>query len=904
LIRHNDRQAPARAARLFIFALGLPLLALAHDAHAADAPAPAVDAAGVLRTTLPNGLRVVIVENKLAPVVTTLVNYVVGADETPPGFPGMAHAQEHMMFRGSPGLTVEQLAEISAIMGGNSDADTRQTVTQYEYTVPAEDLEVVLHIEATRMAAVDDDAEAWAKERKAIEQEVAQDLSSPTYVLSTKVREALFAGTTYDHDALGTRPSFDATTADMLKDFHAKWYAPNNAVLVIAGDVNTQATLAEVRRLFGGLTSKALPARPGFDLQPMKSQQIVLDSDLPYGLAVIAFRMPGSDDPDWAAAEILSDVLSNQRGDLYGMVPEGKLLDAAFSYDPLAKAGIGEAIIAYATDAKSPPLLDEVKTILTRTVKDGVSADLVAAAKRQERRTAEFQKNSISELAVAWSEAVAVDGRPSPQTELDELQKVTVEDVNRVARKYLDLDHDVIATLTPRHSGQPVSASGFGGRESIPLGEAKSVMLPDWAQSRLTRIEVPEATVHPIESWLPNGLHLIVQPETINDTVSVIGRVRNRPELQVPPGKEGLSQVVDQMLGYGTETLERVAFQKAQDDIGADVEPGTDFSLQVLADQFDRGVELLADNELHPALPDKAFAVVRKQVGDRVAGRLKSPNYLAEHALREALYPKGDPTLREALPTTVGAVTLEALRGYYKSAFRPDLTTIVVIGNVTPEAARAEIEKYFGAWRAEGPKPETLLPHVPANHPQSTVVPDASRVQDKVMLAETLPILRSDPAYYALQLGNHVLGGAFYSTRLYRDLRKENGLVYYVGSYLDVGLSRGIYLLEYACDPPNVFKARDIIARELGDMRAKPVPVEELRAAKAQMMREITLAEADVNGIARGFLDRVQRELPLDEPFRAAKRYLDLDSAAVQKAFVENIRPQDLVQVTQGPEPH
>jgi zinc protease len=629
----------------------------------------------------------------------------------------------------------------------------------------------------------------------------------------------------------------------------------------------------------------------------------VLDSDLPYGLGVIAFRMPGTDDPDWAASEILSDVLASQRGELYGLVPEGKVLDAGFSYEPLAKGGIGEAIFAYPEDADSPALLAEAKRILAGIAKGGVPADLVDAAKRLERRTVEFQKNSISELAFTWSEAIAVDGRDSPAAELAQLEAVTPEQVNAAARKYLDLDHLVIATLTPRHSGQPASAKGFGGREAISVGEAQSVQLPDWAASRLARLEVPDATVHPTDSILANGIRLIVQPETINDTVSVIGRVRNRPEIQVPDGREGLSQVVEQMLGYGTTTLDRVAFQTALDDIGADVEPGIDFSLQVLADKFDRGVELLADNELHPALPEKAFDIVRKQVADKVAGRLKSPDYLSQHALREALYPKGDPILREPLPTTVSGIALADVRDYYQHAYRPDLTTIVVIGNVTPEQARAVIEKYFGTWNASGPKPETLLPKVPPNHAQSTVVPDSSRVQDKVTLGETLPLVRSDPAYYALQLGNHVLGGAFYSTRLYRDLRKENGLVYYVGSYLDVGLTRGIYLLEYACDPPNVFKARGIVIHELTDMRSKPVPPDELRAAKAQMMREITLGEADVNAIARGFLDRVTRELPLDEPFRAAKRYLALDAAAVEAAFVQYVRPEDLVQVTQGPEP-
>ncbi len=165
--------------------------------------------APVLRATLPNGLRVIIVRNTLAPVVATSINYLVGSDEAPAGFPGMAHAQEHMMFRGSPGLTADQLADIGSVMGGSFNANTRESLTQYLFTVPAEDLDVALHIEATRMRGVLDSAKDWEQERGAIEQEVAQDLSSPGYKLYEKLRAAMFAGTPYAHDALGTRPSFD-----------------------------------------------------------------------------------------------------------------------------------------------------------------------------------------------------------------------------------------------------------------------------------------------------------------------------------------------------------------------------------------------------------------------------------------------------------------------------------------------------------------------------------------------------------------------------------------------------------------------------------------------------------------------------------------------------------------------
>src|SRR5579872_1737265 len=659
-----------------------------------------------------------------------------------------------MMFRGSPGLTAEQLADIGSVLGGDFNADTREDLTQYLFTVPAEDLDLALHIEALRMRSALNSSGEWSQERGAIEQGVAQDSSEPGYVLYSKLRARLFAGTPYAHDALGTRPSFDKTTAAMLRSFHDRWYAPNNAILVIAGNVEPQAALTLVKSLFGDIPRKHLPARPAVHPRPIVPTSFTEDTDRPSGTLMIALRTPGPRSADFAALEVLSDVLSNHRFDLYGLVPQGKAVGAEFALEPLPLSGLAFAAVTFTAGSDSHALEHDVRAILARVAREGVPAELVDAAKLQERSDAQLQRNSISQLAAVWSDALAIYGLDSPDDDLRRIEQVTVADVNRVARKYLDLGHAVTGVLLPRGSGRPVSGGGgFGGHEAIALGEAHATALPAWAARALERLSVPPSTLHPQVSTLPNGLTLIVQPEDVSDTVSVFGHIRNRPEVEAQPQQQGVNQVLEPLLTYGSEKLDRLAFQSALDDIGADERAGTDFDVQVLAPDFDRGVALLADNELHPALPAEAMSVISKQLSQVVGARIRSPGYQTQRSLRAALFPADDPSLREATPESVRALSLDDVRRYYHKVFRPDLATIVVVGRVSPEQAREVIGKYFGSWPAEGSKPDTDLPAAPANKPSAVAVPDASRVQDNVILAQNLALTRSDPDYYPLELG-------------------------------------------------------------------------------------------------------------------------------------------------------
>jgi zinc protease len=883
-----------------------PLLAVAAMSslvHIAVAQS-ASDAENVTRATLANGARVVIIRNALAPVATVEANFLVGGNETPDSFPGMAHAQEHMAFRGCAGMNADQTAAIYALLGGDNNADTQQNVTQYFATVPAADVPVALEAQAACIKGIDDSQAEWDHERGAIEQEVQRDLSNPTYKFIDRINGAMFAGTPYSHDPLGTKASFDVTTGAMLKDFYEKWYTPSNMILLVVGDVDPAATMARIKSLFGDIPSHPIASHPEIQLQPFASQTISIDSNLPYVLGFIAYRLPGTDSPDYAAIQILADVLGSQRADLYGMVPAGKALATEFDVpETYRKASVGFGVVALPASADPTSAIDEMRQILTKYATGGVPADLVDAAKRSEIAQAESQRNSIPGLAEVWSGALANEGRNSPEEDIDAIRKVTLADVNRVAKQYLLNTNTITATLKPVNGGGPVSEKGFGGSEQVTSAPTKPVVLPDWAKGPLEQLQAPAKAMEVTDTKLPNGIRLIVRTDTTSPTVTVLGSVQHNSDLQTPPGQDGVASVLDQLYSYGTQSLDRLAFQKALDDIAANESAGFNFSLSVLKEYFSRGVQLLADNELHPALPEQAFQITQQQTAQFVEGNLHSPGYQTSRALNLGMVPAGDPTLRETTPVTVSKLTLDAVKQYHDTAVRPDLTTIVVIGDASADDAKAVVEKWFGDWKASGSKPNTTLPPVPVNKATASNVPDPEAVQDQVTLAQQLDLNRFDPDYYPLQLGNHVLGGGFYATRLYHDLRQVNGYVYDVDVSLNASKTRASYSVNYGCDPQNVSKARALIVRDLEQMRTEDVSDSELHQAKALLLRQIQLSTASEDAVAGALLARAQMGLPLDEPVRAGQKYLALTAEDVKKAFAKQIRTDNLVQVVRGPAP-
>ncbi|MEO6990070.1 MAG: pitrilysin family protein [Candidatus Baltobacteraceae bacterium] len=886
--------------RLATSALALGVALVAGSASlAARAATPGVGVT-VTQATLPNGLRIVVLRDTLAPVVSTFLNFHAGSDDEP--ITGIAHAQEHMAFRDGSILSGAQADEIAGFTGDEDNADTQNEITQYFHLVPSQDLDLALHLDAARFGGLLDAQKDWDVERGAIEQEVTADNSDASYRLYVKILHHVLGGTAYADEGLGTLHSFGhQINAPQLQTFFQTWYHPNNALYVIAGDVEPSAAIASVQQLFGGLQAVAVPAHHAGRLGRLTPASFHDASDRSTTTAIVAYRYPGYDDSEYAASAVLADVLNGRRAALYGLVASGKAISDEADTNYYPKAGFLEVTSEVAIGTAPQRAIANLKAVVEGYRVKGVPVDLVNAAKAHEVAQFQMAADSIEGLAGAWSEALAVEGR-TPAQDVAAVERVTPADVDRVVRAWLVNGTATTAYAVPR-SGGALSESGAGaGGEKAKAEQTKIAPLPDWAKASLKNLQVPERTIDPTAFVLPNGLHVIVQPERASAAVVVRGEVRHNPGLEEPAGQAGVASVVGDLLPFGTTTYGRLAYQAELDKIAATASAGFTFSLTVPSSNFERGLQLLADDELHPALAAADFTIVKGQEVESLTGDAQNPDHLAAVAQADALYPAADPARRFASAAEVGKLTLAQARSYYAQAFRPDLTTIAIVGDVTPDAARSAVERWFGGWSANGPAPQVDAPAVAPNVAAELTIPATGRVQDTVHLTETLGLTNAGAAIAPLRIADTVLSGDFAST-LIRDLRVTTGYVYYVFSRLDAGRTRSTFEVQYGSAPENVGKARALAIRDLERMQTEPVDSEHLLRAKARLLSEIPLAEQSYEGLAQQLVTNAADGLPLDEDVVLARAELAASPQDVESATKQWIRPADFVQTVEGPAP-
>ncbi len=888
--------------RFFLFVLVWLVLCAPPGAGGAQTAAGAgVGDRGVYQTRLPNGLQVIVVENHSAPVVHTSVWYRFGSLYELPGKTGLAHALEHMMFRGTSEISAGGLDDIVARLGAQMNGQTDYDYTNFLFDMPADRVGIALQIEADRMQHLSLLASGWAVERRAVLNEIDGDESSPFFNLLSRVRAAAYPDSPSGRTPMGRRADVaNATVAD-LRAYYDRWYAPNNAALVVAGDVEHAAVFALARRDFGSIHKRQLPAHAF--VHPKAATGKVVDAEFPFPFEVLdlAYAVPGDTEPGEPAISTLSSLIPNQRGPFYHALVESNVaLAVEANADTQLRGGLMHVFIVLNPGHTGVQAQQIFQSTMDRELKDGFDPDLAAAAKRATLAERAYDADSIGGYGdlVGYTYGIV---RERDRDEDRRLASLTPQDLLRAARTYL-AKPNVVGHLTPNDkpsasSSQKSTAAAednFSGR--VPNGP---IVEPADIRAQLRKPTTARSKLAPVAFTLPNGLRIIVQRKVDRPTVYVGGSIASSPAF-VPPGKEGLVRLASSLAGFGSEHYDFTQLRKIADDIGASIDVGQQFDAHGFAQDFETMLSLLADGEEHPTFPDRWLSLQRSQIANSIASEESISGRMVDRVYLQRLLPADDPALRYPSQESVSSITRDDLIEYTNRYWRPDLTTIAIVGDVTPERALRAVEAAFGSWRSQGPTPSVAQPQLPPAHPgHAYVSTDANQVF--IQLGQPA-VARSSRDFDAFNLLSEILGGSgYFESRLWQELRQKRGLVYSVDSVVKSDKDRGDLEVQLEASPQNVAAAIAIVRQQLELLRTQPVSADELAEAKVRLFSQALLNEGSAGGQLDELLAIAQNHLPLNYYGTLSGRYAGITPADVQRVAKEYLQPDRLIQVFAGP---
>ncbi|MCX7622300.1 MAG: insulinase family protein, partial [Thermomicrobium sp.] len=664
----------------------------------------------VLETRLANGLTVLVQPMRQVPVVSCWIWYRVGSRNEPPGSTGLSHWVEHMLFKGTPRFPPGSIFRQVNRWGGTLNGFTWLDYTAYFETLPTPGWQLALEIEADRMVAATFDPAEVERERTVILAERSGSENQPGTYLREEVVAAAFRAHPYGHPVIGYREDLEQISRDDLYRHYRTYYQPGNAVLVICGDVDPEEALRAVERRFGDIpAAREIPLLRVREPEQWGERRVTVRRPAPTAQLLVAWRVPEATHPDVPALVVLDAVLSGGKPVAFGgggmgrssrlyraLVAPGLCTAAASSMsltlDPFLFT-VSATLTPRAEPAEVERIVDEV---IRRLWEEAVSDEELARAKRQLAvQFAAANESAQSRAALLGSLAMVCPGR-SAERLLAELERVTAEDLLRVANTYLRVERRTIGWLEP----VPPEERGVGGGTAEPVVVAPRFWFREPMHAPIEPTALPRVRLAPFQSVLPNGLRFVGQ-EIATSRLAVVS-------VRLPAGaardgdQPGIAYVTGQLLARGTRRRDEASLNEELDRLGATLSvavgrDGVDVTLTCLVDVLDAALPLLGEVLREPAFPAEQLERVRQQALTALRQAQQSTRTQADALLRALLYPPGHPYHHRILGTEeiLESLSREAIRAFYERYYRPEGAFVAVAGGCAPERVAARLSEFL-----------------------------------------------------------------------------------------------------------------------------------------------------------------------------------------------------------------
>ncbi len=866
----------------------------------------------VIKTELDNGLVVLLKEIPTAPVVSLQVWYRVGSAQEAPGQNGIAHQLEHLMFKGTQSRPI-QFGQLFSAIGSQTNAFTSYDMTAYFHTVRASQLEPLLILEADRMVNTDISPDQLSSEKRVVISELQGYENSPEYRLSRTLMNTLYPEHAYGLPVGGTVADVESFSLEAVQNYYRQFYRPDNAVIVITGDMEAGATLQLVKDIFGDIPKPSSPLpihkpatpHPG----PIPEKPIILSEPGSAPLLQILYPLPAWDHPDFAAIEVLDAILTAGRSSrLYQALVETGLASSVSAYAAGLQAGGWYEVDAVATlETSLEEILEVLQAEIAQIQTELVTPEELDQAKTQLQAHFILRNRDIDSQAgqLAYDQVVTGDYHFSEKL-LTRITQVTAVDIQRVAQTYLVSEKAVQGQFIPSElTATPPQASGMQTSEDFSPGipvdpaEVAQFLPPVTHEPPHSHQALPE------KFTLSNGLRVLLLRDTSTPTVTLSGHTQagTAYDLQTKPGVASLTA---DNVGNGTKTKTALELAQTLESHGAGLElaafrEGVDLDGYALSPDLNLLLETLADILQNATFPDAEFSRSRQRALTDLQMDLDDPNRVARRVFQQTIYPSDHPL--HSFPTleSLQAISREDLIRFYQQQYTPENTILTLVGNFEIDAVLAELEDLFGAWENNSESlnlaaSEVELPaHNSFNNP---VLPGKTQA---ITYLGHQGIERRDSRFYAALLLNHILGGDTLASRLGVEIRDRLGLTYGIYSYFAAGQHPGPFVIQMqtaAEDTPQAITATLSLLKQL---KESGITEAELAAAKRTLMNSHPVDLANLDQLARSILAQEVIGLPTTEirdfPNHLAAVMLD----DLQQVIQDLIHPEQMVIVSAGP---
>ncbi|WP_292841358.1 pitrilysin family protein [Nostoc sp. NMS8] len=878
---------------------------------------------GVQKTLLDNGLTVLTKEVHTAPVVSVQVWYKVGSRNEVKGENGISHQLEHLMFKGTTDRPV-QFGRLFSALGSQFNAFTSYDETVYFGTVQRDKLEALLTLEADRMKNSLVGTEQLTSEKRVVISELQGYENSPGYRLDRAVMRAAFPNRAYGLSVGGTKADVEKFTVEQVRNYYQTYYSPENATLVITGDFATEPALKVVKETFGKLSQRAKKdtvldnasassalANASPSTSVAKKAPIVLKQPGSAALLQAIYPLPDIKHPDVPAIDVMDAILTGGRSSrLYQALVESGLASSV-------SGGAAELIEPgwYQIDATAAPgqelgkIAQVLQESLAKLQQQPVTSEELNRAKTQLQASYILGNQDITSQAnqLGYNQTIAGDYR-FIEKYLAAIAKVTPAQVQQAAKTYLNPAQQTIGFFEPTQpDGKPGSSSAGSSRtvenfspgKPVDPAELAKYLPPATSKTDSAKQSLPE------EFTLNNGLKVLLLRDRNLPVINLSGQINAGTEFDGNQ-KAGLANLTASNLLNGTQTKNALTLAKTLEDLGAGLSfsasrEGTSVSGEGLSANLPILIQTLADVLENATFPADQLELSRQRALTSLKVQLDDPRGLGRQVFQQAIYPANHPFHSFPTAESLKSITRDDLLGFYQTHYRPDTTTIAIVGDFEPAKVKALLNQVFDKWQATGKPPVLKIQSVPL--PQTLtrlnkVIPGKS---EAVTYIGYSGISRKDPRYYAALVLNQILGGDTLASRLGTEVRDRQGLTYGIYSGFAAGINPGPFLIQMQTAPGDAQKAIASTLALLKQLREQGVTEAEFNTAKRSITNSYPVDLANPSDVSSIILDNAVLGLSRSEIREFPDRIQAVTMADIQKAIEDLIKPENLVIVTTGP---